>query len=107
MSRGRLRSVNWRTKLKSFAPCALGLTGVTVAGLAAPSDNAAEVFTPKERAHWAFHELAHPKPPKVEETAWVRNSIDSFVLAGLEAKGLKPAPPTDKITLIRRATFDL
>src|SRR6266487_335896 len=37
----------------------------------------------------------------------VRNSIDAFVLAELEAKGLKPAPPADKITLIRRATFDL
>src|SRR5204862_2594389 len=36
----------------------------------------------------------------------VRNSIDSFVLPEPETKGLKPAPPADKVTLIRRATFD-
>jgi hypothetical protein len=33
--------------------------------------------------------------------------LDGFVLAGLEAKNLRPAPPADKRTLIRRATYDL
>ena len=39
--------------------------------------------------------------------AWVRNPIDAFVLAHLEAKGIAPAPEADKATLIRRATYDL
>ena len=34
-------------------------------------------------------------------------SVDRFILARLEAKGLSPSPPADRRTLIRRATFDL
>ena len=37
----------------------------------------------------------------------MRTPIDNFVLAKLEAKGLKPARPADKRVLIRRATVDL
>ena len=107
MCTGRLRRVNWSEKAKLLASCSLALIGATATGMAAPSDNAEVAFSPKERAHWAFQKIAHPKPPKVEQTDWVRNSIDAFVLAELETKGLKPAPPADKITLIRRATFDL
>src|SRR5205823_6400469 len=39
--------------------------------------------------------------------AWCLSAIDRFVLAKLEASGMKPSPPTDRQTLIRRATFDL
>ena len=41
--------------------------------------------------------------PAVRNGAWPRNSIDHFVLAGLEAQGLAPARPADRRTLIRRA----
>src|SRR5262249_35345612 len=33
--------------------------------------------------------------------------VDAFVLAKLEAKHLRPAPPADRVTLLRRASFDL
>src|SRR5205085_10355869 len=38
---------------------------------------------------------------------WPRTPIDHFVLARLEAKGLRPSPAADRHTLIRRVTFDL
>src|SRR5262249_8080576 len=38
---------------------------------------------------------------------WVRNAIDRFILARLEASGLKPNSEADKATLIRRVTLDL
>src|SRR5207237_9552926 len=39
--------------------------------------------------------------------AWIKTPIDAFVLAGLQKAGLKPAPPADRVTLIRRVTYDL
>ncbi len=38
---------------------------------------------------------------------WVRNPIDAFIAEKLETKGLEPSPPADKLTLLRRVTFDL
>jgi hypothetical protein len=46
-------------------------------------------------------------PPGVNLEAWPRGAIDRFILARLEAVGLRPAEPGDKRTLLRRATFDL
>ena len=74
---------------------------------AASPDNSKVSFTPEERNHWAFQNITRPGPPKIDQPDWVRNPIDAFVVAELKAKGLKPAPPADKVTLIRRATFDL
>jgi len=66
----------------------------------------------------ALAALAAPKPwspyqpvtrsevPAVKQKAWVRTPIDAFVLAQLEAKGLKPSPDADRATYIRRATLD-
>ena len=57
--------------------------------------------------HWAFVPPTHPKPPKVKKQGWVRNAIDNFILARLEAEGLRPSEPVDKRTLIRRVSLDL
>src|SRR5204863_4851251 len=56
---------------------------------------------------WAIQPVRKSTLPKVKNTAWVQNPIDFFVLANLEAKGMKPAPPAGKRELIRRVTFDL
>ncbi|GDX40083.1 hypothetical protein LBMAG21_03750 [Armatimonadota bacterium] len=57
--------------------------------------------------NWAFQPPKTPPIPKVKNTAWVKNPIDAFLLAKLEANGLAPARPADKPTLLRRVTFDL
>ncbi|WP_422930595.1 PSD1 and planctomycete cytochrome C domain-containing protein [Singulisphaera sp. PoT] len=56
---------------------------------------------------WSFLPVGKYEPPKVKDFSWVRNDIDRFILAGIEAKGGKPAREASKRTLIRRATFDL
>ena len=57
--------------------------------------------------HWAFKPIAKPAPPAVTNGSWVKNDIDRFVLARLEANALGPNPTADKRSLIRRAYYDL
>ena len=57
--------------------------------------------------HWSFQPIVSPKLPAVKDSSWVRNEIDHFVLAKLQSKSLKPSPPADASTLIRRVTLDL
>ncbi len=59
------------------------------------------------RDHWAFRPPAPVPVPPVVDSDWVRSPIDRFVLARLERSGLRPSPPADRRTLIRRATIDL
>jgi len=68
---------------------------------------AKEQFYAEVRAYWAFQKVKRPNPPSVKQTGWVRNPIDVFVLAELEAKGIPPKPPADKVTLLRRAYLDV
>ena len=59
------------------------------------------------RKHWAFQPVRPPVVPVVKDMAWVRNPIDRFVLAGLEAKGWHPAPAAEPRALLRRMHLDL
>ncbi len=61
-----------------------------------------------ERAtHWSFRPIRDVGPPDVDDREWPANVIDRFVLAALEAAGLRPALDADRRTLIRRLSFDL
>ncbi|MEO6787479.1 MAG: DUF1549 domain-containing protein [Chthoniobacteraceae bacterium] len=82
-------------------------------------------ITDKDRQWWAFKPVAKVEPPPLSAQSSVPSSqsggpklstenwalstdpIDRFILAALNAAKLKPAPPADKIALIRRVYFDL
>ncbi len=57
--------------------------------------------------HWAFVAPKRPAEPMVQQTQWVRNAIDRFVLAKLESEKLSPSPEADRATLIKRLSIDL
>jgi hypothetical protein len=59
------------------------------------------------RSFWSFQPVRKPTVPTVKDISWPKTDIDRFVLARLEAEGLRPVGPADKRTLIRRVTFDL
>jgi hypothetical protein len=56
---------------------------------------------------WSFAPLRTVTTPEVGDSRWPRNRIDRFILAKMEAAGLRPAPEADARTLRRRLAFDL
>ncbi|HSU69246.1 MAG TPA: DUF1549 domain-containing protein [Tepidisphaeraceae bacterium] len=60
----------------------------------------------KWQQFWSFRPVVRPKVPEVHDGQWARNDVDRFILSKLDQEGISPAPEADKLTLIRRATFD-
>ena len=87
--------------------------GVLLVGTAASDDNKVAplgVYKPAERAYWAFQQPKQATPPvftDAADKAWVQTPVDAFILDGLKKAGLRPAPEADRVTLIRRVTYDL
>ena len=75
--------------------------------LASISAHALDSFTEQQRRYWAFQKVRRPALPAVKETKWLRTPIDAFVLSKLETAAITPGAEASKITLIRRASFDL
>ncbi|HEV3204640.1 MAG TPA: PSD1 and planctomycete cytochrome C domain-containing protein, partial [Gemmataceae bacterium] len=61
----------------------------------------------QSHTHWSYLPIQRPTIPKVSQPHWIRNPIDSFILAGLDAGNIAPAPEADRVTLIRRLCLDL
>src|SRR5690349_12831396 len=75
------------------------------AGLALGAAHAKE--HDEAREHWAYQPVRKSAVPAVKMTSWVKTPVDSFILAQLEAKAMKPSAPASRETLLRRVTFDL
>jgi hypothetical protein len=65
------------------------------------------LVTDKDRAFWAFRPPRPVPVPAVRHAGRVRNPLDAFVLQKLERKGLTLSPEADRLTLLRRASYDL
>ena len=55
------------------------------------------------QGHWAFEVPQRPEVPAIVGA----KPIDAFIEQRLQDEGLTPNPPADKVSLIRRVTFDL
>ncbi len=78
------------------------------------TDDTAKAAKPKRsidleagRKFWAFQPVANPTAPAVKDSFWPKDPVDRFLLAKIEAKGLKPASDADRHTWIRRVSLDL
>lgn len=86
-----------------------------------PADSGKKRLTPEEierfrrwidegaeyQSHWSFTPLVRPAVPEVNDPLYSDHPIDRFVLASLEQRDITPSPEADRVTLIRRLTFDL
>ncbi len=61
----------------------------------------------RKQDHWCWSPPKQHAAPAVRDAAWAKAPSDKFLLAKLEAAGLKPAPAADRSTLLRRVSFDL
>ncbi len=88
-----------RTWIQSGAPLPSTVQPAVSTGRKSVSD--------EDRNYWAFRPLQNAAPPEPKQAGWVRTPVDRFVLSKLEEKGIRPAAPAGKLTLLRRVTFDL
>ena len=79
----------------------LAITNVVQAGI----DEAP--ITDRDREHWAFKPLQRPPLPQISGASQPSNEVDLFILRSLQSRGITPAKPASKRTLIRRLSFDL
>src|SRR5690606_7658714 len=64
------------------------------------------------RQFWSFQPLARPEVPAITGSADagaapIEGAIDAFIVARLQQQNLSPSPPADRVTLIRRLSFNL
>jgi len=86
---------------------AMGAPDPRDVGAAGPTAARREIDVEAGRRHWAFQGPVAADPPAVRAADWPRGDIDRFLLASMEAVGLRPVADADRATLIRRLSFDL
>ena len=108
---GRWRDVADRVRLGEMPPedqpqLSAGETKAIVDWITQQLESAQSV-----RGRWAFQLLKTDNdntPPQVSsDNGWIRNDVDRYVLAKLQAAGLSPSVEADRVTLLRRVTFDV
>ena len=85
-----------------FAASLLAVSALLPAGGDPPSEEPAA-----DSDHWAFQAPERPARPALSRAGWVRDALDTFVLARLEREGLEPAVPAPRRIWLRRVSLDL
>ncbi len=80
----------------------LGLACVLAAFALVAAEGERKEFTAVQKRWWAIQPVLEQTPPLAH-----LSRIDAFVHAKLQAKGIAPNAPADRVTLLRRATLDL
>ena len=79
-------------------------------GVVGPATTAKREFTPAEKAYWAYQPVKRPEVPAIADAkleTWAKTPIDRFLLTKMQVKGLAPSALADKVSLVRRAYYDL
>ena len=85
----------------------LGLAFMMTGWVAAAEPLDEPKWSSGQKAHWSLVAPTRPDVPTPKAREWVRNPIDAFILDAIETMELAPSAEADRLTLIRRLTFDL
>ena len=88
-------------------PSTVLTAGLLFAVFSAGAPRTEDPFTERQRSYWAFQRVERPAVPEARRRDRLRNPVDAFILHKLEEKQIEPGEPADKVTLLRRAYFDL
>jgi hypothetical protein len=92
----------------ALTPAEIDLLASWIAdGATWPESTPAAGASADDSAFWAFKPVRDAPLPEVAHADWPSSPIDHFVLHRLEQEGLKPNVPADRLTWLRRVTFDL
>jgi len=97
-------------RIPLWAIAIIGLVAVTAHHRLVADEPGSSEYSDDDRSHWSLLPVerpAVPVPSAAVDRRWVRNDLDAFVLEGLAADGLHPAPEASRQMLIRRVYFDL
>lgn len=61
----------------------------------------------RKQSHWSWQPIRPSTPPRVADEKWPLNELDRYILAKLEEARLRPAPPAENRTWLRRVYFDI
>lgn len=83
--------------------------------MGAPDPRSDKGATPKSYAidweagkkHWAYQPIRLPAIPQVKNPDWVRDELDHFIMAKLDANQIVPVKDANRFALIRRISLDL
>ncbi len=64
-------------------------------------------ITEEERAFWSFQPIRRPVIPATKPKDRARTPIDAFLVSAMAKQKLNFSPDAEKVTLLRRASFDL
>src|SRR5208283_2908221 len=64
-------------------------------------------FAADQPLPWSIRKPVRSEVPVLQNVERVRTPIDAFLLQKLQGKGLSYAPEAERLTLVRRACFDL
>jgi len=101
-----IKEIFMRAMLRGVTAIAVSLVSFAAMAQTPPKPGRGAV-TPEARQYWAFQPVRKAVPPAVVDNSWGRQPIDAFILAKLEAKGLRPNSAADKVALVRRVYYDL
>ena len=88
-------------------PSTVLTAGLLFAVFSAGAPRTEDPFTERQRSYWAFQRVRRPAVPEARRRDRLRNPVDAFIVSKLEEKQIEPGEPADKVTLLRRAYFDL